>query len=64
MAARPDIDVRTEQMVSNGRWMPKGYHVRICTLSPIKPILCMSVARLGANCGPGKIREFVGGVIS
>ena len=27
MAARPDIDVRTEQLVSKGRWMPTGYKV-------------------------------------
>lgn len=26
-AARPDIDERTEQLVSNGKWMPPGYKV-------------------------------------
>jgi hypothetical protein len=25
--ARPDIEARTEQMVSKGRWMPPGYQV-------------------------------------
>lgn len=29
VAARPDIDVRVEQMVSRGRWMPTGY--KVCT---------------------------------
>ena len=26
-AAEPEIDKRTEQMVSNGKWMPAGYQV-------------------------------------
>lgn len=33
--ARPDIDRRTEEMVSKGRWMVPGYKVR----SP--PIVCI-----------------------
>lgn len=30
MAARPDIDARTEQLVSKGRWMVPGY--KVCTV--------------------------------
>ncbi|CCX34619.1 hypothetical protein FPQ18DRAFT_335864 [Pyronema domesticum] len=32
-AARPDIDVRTEQMVTKGRWMPPGYKEKFGDLS-------------------------------
>lgn len=31
--ARPDIDVRTEQMVQKGRWMPPGYKEKFGDLS-------------------------------
>ncbi|KAI5803254.1 hypothetical protein EDC01DRAFT_502305 [Geopyxis carbonaria] len=31
--ARPDIDVRTEQMVVKGRWMPPGYKEKFGDLS-------------------------------
>ncbi len=30
VAARPDIDARTEQLVSKGRWMVPGY--KVCTV--------------------------------
>ncbi|MCJ1344242.1 ATP synthase d subunit [Peltigera leucophlebia] len=32
-AARPDIDERTEQLVSNGKWMPPGYKERFGDLA-------------------------------
>ncbi|KAF8537546.1 hypothetical protein BDD12DRAFT_917999 [Trichophaea hybrida] len=31
--ARPDIDIRTEQMVTKGRWMPPGYKEKFGDLS-------------------------------
>lgn len=37
VAARPDIDVRVEQMVSKGRWMPAGYKVCTCFLGVSVP---------------------------
>lgn len=44
MAARPDIDERTAQLVSKGRWQVPGYKVRIASY-PSK-----SVSRSNALC--------------
>jgi hypothetical protein len=33
VAAQPEIDVRTEQLVSRGRWMVPGYKVYLLFLS-------------------------------
>lgn len=47
VAAQPDIDVRVEQLVSKGIWMPPGYKVRSLAYHILSPRGHISLKMIG-----------------